>query len=265
MERQELSFTLGKRLKDLREEQGLSHVELIRQLNEKYGISPSRDSIMAYEIADGSRAKASKLPNLGMRVETLYCLADFYGVSLDYLLGKTDISNADTNVRGICERTGLDERIAKYFVHLGMIGSTQQVIDRRIFHAPNDSLMDIFNNVFQPEKLKDLLNICEKYILFVQKVRRDIENTKYYLVHPEEIDDLMFLDLYYSFRSLYEDEAEIFKGTVEGEFLSALRENKLSRIEGMDVFSSVFDEFHKRYSAELEQEIYEMIEMLSPE
>lgn len=87
MDKKNISFTFGTKLRELRQERGLSHVQLSTQLNNQYGISVSRDSLMAYEVADDSRAKAEKLPNLGMRVEYLYCLADFYGVSLDYLLG----------------------------------------------------------------------------------------------------------------------------------------------------------------------------------
>ena len=110
MDKQAISFVMGKRLKELREERGLSHDKLIKQLNERYGVSVSRDSVMAYEISDEKRSKASKLPNMGMRAETLYCLADFYGVSLDYLLGKTDIKSFDTDLKSVCEYTGLSEQ-----------------------------------------------------------------------------------------------------------------------------------------------------------
>ena len=109
MDRQAISFVLGQRLKDLREKRNLSHAELIKQLGDKYGISISRDSLMAYEIADEKRAKASKLPNLGMRVEYLYCLADFFGVSLDYLFGKTDVQTVDCDIQSACRYTGLSE------------------------------------------------------------------------------------------------------------------------------------------------------------
>lgn len=114
MDRQGVSFKMGQRLKDLREGRDLSHVDLIKQLSEKYGISISRDSLMAYEIADQTRAKASKLPNLGMRVEYIYCLADFFGVSADYLLGRTDIKSADTDLQGVCGYTGLGQAAAEH-------------------------------------------------------------------------------------------------------------------------------------------------------
>lgn len=107
MDKQRVSFTLGSRLEELRKSKGLTHVALAKQLKEAYGIEVSRDSLMAYEISSEFRAKASKLPNLGMRIEYLYCLADFYGVSLDYLLGKTDVMTPDIKIRDACELTGL--------------------------------------------------------------------------------------------------------------------------------------------------------------
>lgn len=109
MDKQRVSFTLGSHLEELRKSNGLTHVALAKQLKENYGIEVSRDSLMAYEISDEFRAKASKLPNLGMRVEYLYYFADFYGVSIDYLVGKTEIQSSDKKTREVCEYTGLDE------------------------------------------------------------------------------------------------------------------------------------------------------------
>ena len=134
MDKQAISFVMGKRLKKLREERGLSHDKLIKQLNEQYGISVSRDSLMAYEISDESRAKASKLPNMGMRVEFLYCLADFYGVSLDYLLGKTDVKAADCNLQYISDYIGLSESVLQKMNELEL-HSRQQPGD--ILYWPN--------------------------------------------------------------------------------------------------------------------------------
>lgn len=110
MDKQRVSFTLGNRLEELRKSNGLTHVALAKRLKENYGIEVSRDSLMAYEISSKFRAKASKLPNLGMRVEYLYCLSDFYGVSIDYLLGITDIPNTDTNMQAVHKFTGLSAR-----------------------------------------------------------------------------------------------------------------------------------------------------------
>lgn len=84
----ESSILMAQRLKDLRKEKNISHVSLSNAIKEKYGIEISRDSLMSYEVSDPNHTKAYK--NEGMRVEYLRCLADFYGVSSDYLLGLTD-------------------------------------------------------------------------------------------------------------------------------------------------------------------------------
>lgn len=82
------SLIMAARLKQLRKERKLSHVSLSTALNQQYGIDISRDSLMSYEVTDPNHNKPYK--NEGMRVEYLRCLADFYGVSSDYLLGLTD-------------------------------------------------------------------------------------------------------------------------------------------------------------------------------
>lgn len=84
----ESSILMAKRLKELREEKKISHVSLSKAIKDKYGVEISRDSLMGYEVSDPNHTKAYK--NEGMRVEYLRCLADFYGVSADYLLGFTN-------------------------------------------------------------------------------------------------------------------------------------------------------------------------------
>ena len=81
----EKSFVMAKRLKELREGKRLSHVNLAKALKDQYGIEISRDSLMAYEVSDPNNTKAYR--NEGMKVEYLRCLAEYYGVSVDYLLG----------------------------------------------------------------------------------------------------------------------------------------------------------------------------------
>lgn len=79
------SVLMAKRLKSLREEKKLSHVTLKEALESKYNIEISRDSLMSYERLKPDENNRYK--NEGMRVEYLRYLADFYGVTTDYLLG----------------------------------------------------------------------------------------------------------------------------------------------------------------------------------
>ena len=53
------------------------------------------------------------LGNTKPDIETLCKLADYFKVSTDYLLCKTDIKTADTDLKAICEYTGLSEEAAE--------------------------------------------------------------------------------------------------------------------------------------------------------
>ena len=101
------SQVLGKHLKEERLNMGLSHVKLSAILKEKYGVNISKDSLINYEVIDAAHTKAGS--NVAMRAEYLYCLADFYGVSVDYLLGLNEVRSTDIQVKGDCQYTGLSE------------------------------------------------------------------------------------------------------------------------------------------------------------
>lgn len=118
MDKQEMSFEIGSRLKSLREEKHLSYQGLADALLKKYGIKISKDSLRDYEICSDYRSKAKSLPNLGMRTEYLIALSDFYEVSTDYLLCKTDVRSQDIQVREICRYTGLSENTIE-LLHFG--------------------------------------------------------------------------------------------------------------------------------------------------
>lgn len=103
----EKSFIMAKRLKQLREEKGLSHEKLSKVLLDQYDVKISSDSLMNYEVADVNHTKVGK--NQGMRVEYLRCLAGFYEVTADYLLGNSDIRSNNPDVKMIVDNTGLSE------------------------------------------------------------------------------------------------------------------------------------------------------------
>ena len=101
------SLEMAKRLKQLRVDRGFSHEKLAAELSKQYGIRISKDSLINYEVADPNSER--KYPNNGMKIEYLRCLADFFGVSTDYLLGLTDptVTSPNMDERAICNRTGL--------------------------------------------------------------------------------------------------------------------------------------------------------------
>ena len=83
---------LGKRLKELRVNKQISLVKL----SETVGISTS--NLADYE-------NDAKNPT----IDRLRRIAEFYGVSLDYIAGTTDVKDIDLSTRAICDATGLSE------------------------------------------------------------------------------------------------------------------------------------------------------------
>lgn len=107
MNQKERSFEMARRLKELRNSKKLSHDKLRDELQNKFGIKISRASLLNYEIDNEFHSKAGDFSNLKMNAEFLNCLADFYGVSTDYLLCRTNVQTSDANMRTVSEYTGL--------------------------------------------------------------------------------------------------------------------------------------------------------------
>lgn len=84
--------TLGQRLYECREKTGMKQADVARALNVQ------RQQISYYE-------NDSRQPDLDRLKE----LARLYGVSTDYLLGMTDVSSSDLEIKEVCNYTGLSE------------------------------------------------------------------------------------------------------------------------------------------------------------
>lgn len=94
----------AERLKGLRTSKGIS----TKALADATGISVG--SLNAWENDD---ATAGKTSTDGMKLENLIKLADFYGVSLDYLAGRTDVKSPSPTVQAACEYIGLSDKAAE--------------------------------------------------------------------------------------------------------------------------------------------------------
>ena len=88
------------RIKELREEKNISQLELAKKLN------LTQQSISLYE-------KGDREPS----IEVLKSIANFFNVSLDYLLGKSDIRNYDK-----------DEKEFRFAFHKETEGMTDEEI-----------------------------------------------------------------------------------------------------------------------------------------
>jgi hypothetical protein len=107
MQNKDLSLVTSKRLKKLRNEMGISHSKLAAALVEKYNIRISSDVLKNYEVTDEFHTKFNAVK--GMNIEYLFCLAEFYGVSTDYLLGKSDIKSPNIKKIEMHKKIGLND------------------------------------------------------------------------------------------------------------------------------------------------------------
>lgn len=83
---------IGKRIKKLRQEKNIKQKEIAQEL------SCMREVVSYYE--NGQR---------NISVTALIKLAKLFNVSSDYLLGLSDVKSTDTNIKSICDYTGLSE------------------------------------------------------------------------------------------------------------------------------------------------------------
>lgn len=103
----EQSILISKRLKELRESKKLTLENLCNELH-SLGVDIGIQSLKNYEVTDPYHTRFHAVD--GMAIKTLHNLAEFYGVSTDYLLGLTEYKSTDENSVNICKTTGLNEK-----------------------------------------------------------------------------------------------------------------------------------------------------------
>ncbi|KNF08092.1 helix-turn-helix domain-containing protein [Gottschalkia purinilytica] len=74
--------TFGERFKMLRMEKGLNQEELIKEFNEKYHYSFTKSAVSQYE-------NDKRIPE----INALSDFADYFNITVDFLLGKSDVRN----------------------------------------------------------------------------------------------------------------------------------------------------------------------------
>jgi transcriptional regulator with XRE-family HTH domain len=103
----EMKSIFAKRLKELRDENKLSHETLRDNLKMKCNITISKQALMIYEVTNEYQSTYDK--GFGMNFTYLYGIAEYFGVSTDYLLGLSDIRKKD-NEHIAASDLGLDEK-----------------------------------------------------------------------------------------------------------------------------------------------------------
>jgi len=103
-ENDEMRKKFGKRLKRLREDRELTLQELVDKLKLTFDITVTFGSLGNYE-------RGYRIPKLLL----LNKLADFFGVTTDYLMGNTDVKNAK-----VIQTSIFDKNNIKHVVKIGV-------------------------------------------------------------------------------------------------------------------------------------------------
>lgn len=148
----------------------LSHAALASCLDEKI----KKQSLQNYEAPPFHQTHGYS--NMGMSVENLCRLADFYGVSTDYLLGRSDVLSDDVIIQKIIENTGLTEENAHLllanskFSYLYFYNEKGKNIHATVMHLGEDGyrklandLVGLLRNSMILVRYKELLAIHSKF------------------------------------------------------------------------------------------------------
>lgn len=204
----------SERLKDLRTSMGIS----TKALADATGISVG--SLNTWENDD---ATAGKTSTDGIKLENLIKLADFYGVSLDYLAGRTDVKSPSPTLQGVCEYTGLTEKVVeKLNVHVERIkenhplafGSEYMLESLSLFLECKSSmtLFALLSHYIQAkgkaeqQRKRDYLITPSAFLMASSKRFRDLEEKGYQLLTPDDAVDYAYFQASDQFADILKDE-----------------------------------------------------------
>lgn len=127
-------------------------------------------------------------------------VADFFDVSLDYLIGKTSISSVDPELKAVCEYTGLDDNAVKLLSQMNEEGKNGIVektlildcLSYFVIWGMKDFISSIINNYKELQKKerekKQLKSDTENLQSAISE--KNFESTQKYLKILDRISDI---------------------------------------------------------------------------
>lgn len=107
----------SERIRELREAKKESHATLGNAVSINEQTLKNYEQAALYKGQSTGKDRVTKIA--GMNINNLCKLADHFGVSTDYLLGRTNIQTADADIQASCKTTGLSEEALETVVALG--------------------------------------------------------------------------------------------------------------------------------------------------
>ena len=130
------------RLEDLRKEKKLSFEQLSKQLAER-GVSISHTNLKNYEINDPLHPLYGRTRS--MSIEYLVAFADFYDVSVEYLLGLSNSRKQEYN--NISEQLGLCDGAIEELIRCKEKSGSEE--DPKMYAQQDTAILNDFSNNFK--------------------------------------------------------------------------------------------------------------------
>lgn len=148
--------------------------------------------------------------------ERLAAIAKVLNVSSDWLLGLTDDSpTINYSARKISEITGISVEIIEYFIYR-----------KQHCKHPSDNNMTVFNMVFTPDELNDLLRTIVILLLDLQSGNTAL------LTAQSQLEKLQQMDVSEAY-----EQANMWKDILAG----AKKQIRLARFDSVDSFTTALD------------------------
>lgn len=112
MDRGADGLTFGERLEDLLADRGISQAKLAKETGIIQSAISGYISGKRINPMDDTR-REYRAPDCG----SLIALANYFGVSTDYLLGLSKVKTSDNSIQAACNVTGLSEKAIKHLQH----------------------------------------------------------------------------------------------------------------------------------------------------
>lgn len=141
-----MKATFGDRFKQLRTDKGLKQQELVNEFNKIYHYNFTRAAISQYE-------NNKRIPE----IDALKAFAEYFNVSVDYLLGNTDVRNISTTNKKISESLDDDLELSEFWNTLKEREDLKLLFKQTKELAPNDikKIMRIIKAIEDEEDKND--------------------------------------------------------------------------------------------------------------
>lgn len=250
------SMKFSYRLRELRQKAGLSYDRLVDGLYKKCNYEITSKSLKNYETADINNVEFGKA--LGVSLKTVIALADFFEVSVDYLLGRSECTKP--TYEEINKALGLSEASINRLVALKTHINT---------YSPNDkfTFINVLNLMLEDKdyKFTNFLRYLWKYFK-AAKIKSEIERKDFNLIldmfkinyghlKPEE---KILLDFYIKTRNKNLNKRQLNKLKTERDknFSSLDDRTKKTNLDVLELFKTMLDVKHSEFKEKLDFNLF---------